>query len=240
MEKINKIICVTGASTGIGYALSKELITQGYTVIGLSRRKIIDPFIISYECDVSNISDVQRVFKDLNEKKILPNTIICGAGIYNEDTKPEFNPEKVKETMNVNFYGTMHMVQVFLNDFISKKEGHFIALSSIASFKPSARGISYSASKSAQAMAFRGLDLAYRKLGVAFSTIYLGPVKTNMWEGKESFVVTTPNKIAKNIISILESKKTVLFTPFLSTTLARIGLLIPDSLYAKLSTYLFK
>jgi tartrate/fumarate subfamily iron-sulfur-dependent hydro-lyase beta chain len=56
-------------------------------------------------------------------------------------------------------------------------------------------------------MAMRGLDSAYRKKGVIFSNVYLGPIATEMWEGKKNFLIATPQKAAAFIGRLLKNKK---------------------------------
>lgn len=236
----DKKVLVTGASSGIGKTLVSELMSQGYKVIGLARRKNLINANYSYECDVSNENDVKNVFFELKKQNIIPDTIICCAGIYEEDTTPLFDLSKVKKIIDINFFGTMNIVDTFLPNYLENKTGHFIVLSSIAAWKPSKRGISYSASKAAVAMAFRGLDLTYRDSGVNFSTVYLGPVETEMWEGKKTIILTSTKAVAKKLIEITKNPKPVSYFPLISTTLSRMSSLIPDDWYAKLSSYLFK
>ena len=244
----NKIICITGSSSGIGKALTLELLSQGCTVIGLARRKeklieieneTSDNLFVPYAIDVKNSQEIIELKNNLFEKNIIPDVIICAAGMHVYDTEP-YNSKLIRETMETNFFGSMNMVDAFLPVFLEREKGHFIVLSSIAASKPNLRGISYSASKAAISMAFRGLNLKYSKLRINFSVVCLGPVETTMWEGKKSFLVTTPQHVSKKIIGLLNKPKTIIYVPFLSTTLSRISSLIPDDWYARLSSYLLK
>lgn len=243
------IICVTGASSGIGRELSKQLVRDGHTVVGIARRKnLLDELgtelnsknFHSYGADVSNTEELKGIFKDLSAKNILPDTVVCGASISEADTDPAYNSTIVRKMMEINFFGTANIVDTFLPEFLKRRHGHFISLSSIASARPNLRGITYPASKAAVGMFFRGLDLKYKPAGTNFSTIYLGPVATTMWEGKQSFVVASPTEVALGIKRIILKPKTISYFPFLSTTLFRISRLIPDTIYAKLSSLLFK
>lgn len=220
-----KVVLVTGASQGIGKMLCLELHKAGYKVVGVARSTIDAPFEYM-TCDVSSEKDVASL-----SQKISPDIIICAAAICETDNNP-YNPELVRKTMEINFFGTMNFVNTF------KNTKHFIAISSLSAFKPNQRSISYSASKAAVAMAFRGLDM--NSTSTRYSTIYLGPVNTPMWEGKKSWIVAEPEDIAKKIIRLMENPKPVTYMPFVSTTLSRLSLLIPDALYTRISKFLFK
>lgn len=243
------IVCITGASSGIGKELSKQLIYLGHSVIAIARRKNLlqelenelgSKNFYYYEADVSDLNEIKKIKENLLAKNILPDTIVCCASIYENDTYESYSGNLVRKIFEINFFGTANIVEIFLPEFLKRNNGHFITLSSIASSRPSGRGVAYPASKAAVGMLFRGLYLRYKPSKVSFSTLYLGPVATEMWEGKHSFVVATPYKIAKRIIKLILNPKPVSFAPFLSTTLSRISVLIPDWLYARLSSILFK
>jgi NAD(P)-dependent dehydrogenase (short-subunit alcohol dehydrogenase family) len=220
-----KVVLVTGASQGIGRAICIELMKAGYRVVGVARSSIDAPFAYQV-CDVSDEKSVTEL-----AQKISPDVIICAAAICEVDNP--YNHGLVRKTMDINFFGTMNFVNTF------KNTKHFIAISSLSAFKPNQRSISYSASKAAIAMAFRGLDMN-RHSDTRFSTVYLGPVNTAMWEGKKSWILAEPEDIAKKIVQLVERPRAVVYLPFISTTLSRLSLLIPDWLYARISKFLFK
>jgi NAD(P)-dependent dehydrogenase (short-subunit alcohol dehydrogenase family) len=223
-----KIVLVTGASHGIGKAVCLELSNFGYKVVGIARSHITDASFEYHVCDVSDENAVLEL-----SKKIQPDIIICAAAINEPDNSP-YNHDAVRKTMEINFFGTMNFVNAFVN------AEHFISISSISAFKPNLQSVSYSASKAAIAMAFRGLAATNQKSSAQFSTIYLGPVNTAMWEGKKSWIVAEPEFIAQKIHKLILNPKAFIYTPFVSTALSRISLLIPDTLYTKISKFLFK
>lgn len=242
-------IVITGASSGIGKAVAEFFLKQGHCVYGIARRKhLLEeirkqhselPFFYS-TCAVENLQGVLKIKKHMDKIKFYPDMIVLGAGIYPDDIHPAYNGKLFKETFDTNVFGAMNFVDVFLPEFLQRGRGHFIALSSIAAFRSSVRGIAYPASKAAISLAFRGLDAQYRKRHVYFSTVYLGAVATSMWEGKKSFLVPTPGSIAKQIYAAIKTQKTTYFMPFLSTALFRMGLWVPDKIYNKITKLLLK
>jgi short-subunit dehydrogenase len=220
-------VLVTGASSGLGRAVSEELVRAGHMVWGLARRREMleelshtlgkNSFLYSI-CDVTRENDVERVIGEMSQHMFHPDVVIANAGTFPHDKIFPDDYKKFRESFAV----------------------HFIAISSIAAFRPNARGVGYSASKAALGMTFRGLDLMYRKRGIVFSTVYLGPVATTLWEGRRSFLIPNASTCAKDIIRIMKTRKSIYYLPFLSTFLFRISLLLPDRIYTRLSTLFFK
>jgi len=236
-------VCITGASSGIGRALTDNLIKKGHIIWGVARRKeILENMKKSYPqgkffygvCNVKNLREVLKTKKIMEKEEFYPDLIILAAGVSENDLEPSFNLKSFKETFSINLFGGINFIDAFLPDFIKKGKGQFIGLSSIAAFRPNLRGIAYPASKSALSLAFRGFDLAYRKRNIYFSIIHLGPVKTPMWEGKDSFLVISPEKIAEKISKVIITKKSVSYMPFSSTFLFRLTRPLSDGVYAKL------
>lgn len=218
-----KVVLVTGASQGLGKALCEELLRQGYKVFGVARSEKTDQNFSYLQCDVSNEHSVAEL-----SKKVNPDVIICAAGIHEKDN---YNPDLIRKTMEINYFGTMHFVTYF------KNTKQFISISSTSAFRPN-KSVSYSASKAAIGMSFR--SLAMNSNDKKFSTVYLGPVNTEMWEGRKSWIVVEPDYAAKKIIALIKNPKPIAYIPFVSTTLLRISLLIPDWLFTKIGNFLFK
>ena len=126
-------ILITGASQGIGYELGKLLLSQGHTVWGVGRRNIEVPFIYS-SCDVSNLKSVQSLRDNMRTKSFFPNIIIINAAIFENDIHPNFNYERARHVLNINLFGALNVVEVFLPEMLTQKQGHLIAISSIAAF----------------------------------------------------------------------------------------------------------
>lgn len=223
-------IVVVGASGGIGTALVRELERGGHRLYTVSRR---DPQTDA-ACDITDPAAVRAVFEKINADGFTPECVIIASGIFKDDLLPSYNRALVDENFAVNFFGALNVIDAALPRFLSAGKGHIIALSSIAAWRPNKRGVGYPASKAALANAMRGFDLAFRPQGVAFSVACVGPTRTRMWEGGDSFLAATPEKVARAIAGLVRSHAATLYTPFLSTTLARIALLVPDRLYMTL------
>ena len=237
-------VCITGASSGIGRSLTSLLVSRGHTVWAIARREAelkqlkeelqSNRFFYS-ACDVSNTGQILKVKAEMQKNNFIPDAVVVGAAVFLDDIHPQFNITAAKQVLDINLGGALNTVDAFLNDFIKQKHGHFIALSSIAAFRPNQRGIAYPASKSALGILWRGLQLAHLEKNVVFSTIYLGPVATPMWEGKkDSFLVISEKDAANRIAKLLEKPKPIAYIPYLSTAVYRLLGFLPDQWFVSL------
>lgn len=247
-------ILITGASDGIGRALAKQLSADGHLVWGVARRKELlerlqseigaDKFLFS-TCDVGNEDQSKSVLKEMKQKDFLPEVVVLNAAAFLNDADPQYNHSLLVKTFQVNVFGALFWIEAFLPDFLKRGSGKFIAISSVAAYRPNPKSISLSASKAALSMAFRGLRLRYKKENVGFSNVYLGPVATGLvpvWSsagGKPRYpFVLTREKAAEKIAGILNKKAGDYWVPFFTTLIFRLSLFLPDWVFSAAMRYL--
>jgi len=138
-----KICWVTGAGSGIGAAISKQLVNEGATVI-LSGRKMdkllavqqtIDPSAKNTFVQVLDLSEAKN-FNALTEK-IISQTgeidyLINNAGISQRAKAIETDETVLRRLMEVNFFGTVALTQSVLKSMIPQRKGCIICISSLA------------------------------------------------------------------------------------------------------------
>jgi len=207
---MEKLALVTGASSGIGEAISRKLVSRGWKVAGVARsepalKRIQEELGSSFQlhtCDVSDKMAVERVSASLVGAGQFPSLFFLNAGIAGE--KAVENPEKfdlsLHETiMAVNYFGVLSWVEFWEKPALENGGAHFVATSSINAIFALPAGSAYAASKAAIAKAFEGLSLTYFDTPLSFSVVYPGPVKTPGLAGSLPFA-WQPSKMAKYMV----------------------------------------
>lgn len=188
---MKKTVLITGASSGIGYALAQSFSLKGYAVYLIARRlnQLIQLKKEIEEqggqawieaCDITNPKQIHETA--LNCKKIMgiPDKLILNAGIsYPVDLDP-LNRDEIAKVMDTNFWGALDIIKEFLPDMIKRQKGHIIGMSSMASFISSAGSGAYSASKASLRLMLESLRLQLKPYHIDVTIICPGFIKTPM------------------------------------------------------------
>jgi len=184
---INKVIWITGASSGIGRALAIKFAKQGWQVaISARRENLLKELsqnysnIHSFPLDVTDSEMCKIAFKQITEK--FNNIEICvfGTGIHDPKSEKKFNLEKIKEIMSVNYFGTINSINSIYRYFKEKKNGQISIISSVAGYRGLPAAGAYCASKSALSSFTESLYFDMRRFNVKVSLINPGFIKTPM------------------------------------------------------------
>ncbi len=242
-------ICVIGASRGLGFALTEKFLQGGHHVWAIVRKpSSLDELCTTYPdqmrvstLDISDMHSIHAWKQEIEQEQYLPDIVIFNASILREDMSAEgYDMSSAQQIIDVNLLGTLRALDCVLPAMLSHKRGSLIFISSTASLRPSGISAAYAASKAGISMAVRSLRVRYRNSGVRFATVVLGPIATEMWEGKRSFLVPSKEKAAAAIAKFAFSNRTTLYYPAFTTWLLRLTLWLPDSIFSILSTKLLK
>lgn len=207
---LNKVALVTGASSGIGEAISRELIKRDWVVIGIARsedkldqlhKELSDSFI-PIACDVAQNEQIIRAFSSILEKGLIPSLFFLNAGIAGEpavENPDRFDLAMHERIMKVNYMGVLAWVEYWENPCRENGGANFIATSSINAIFAPPTGSAYAASKAAIAKAFEGLALTYHNSPLKFSIVFPGPVATAGLKGRLPFTWSA-EKMGKRMV----------------------------------------
>jgi dehydrogenase/reductase SDR family protein 7B len=153
----NKIVIITGASSGIGEACAIEFANRGANIVITARNldklnavaakiKKIGVEVLVVKCDVSIQSECENMVKEAVSKFGRIDTLINNAGISMRAVFNVMDVDVLERVMNINFYGTVYCTKYAL-PYILKNKGSIVGVSSIAGYVGLPARTGYSASK---------------------------------------------------------------------------------------------
>ncbi|MNM56184.1 putative oxidoreductase [compost metagenome] len=171
MEHIqNKVVIITGASSGIGEATAKLLAQNGAKVVLAARREdrlqaIVDEIrqgggnAFSVKADVVSAEDMKNLAKFTLNTHGRIDVLINNAGIMPNSKLSELRVEEWDQMIDVNIKGVLYGIAAVLPTMREQKSGHIISLSSTAGYHVSPASAVYSATKFAVRAISEGLRL---------------------------------------------------------------------------------
>jgi NAD(P)-dependent dehydrogenase (short-subunit alcohol dehydrogenase family) len=187
-----KIAVITGGNSGIGLATAKRFVAEGAYVFITGRRKPeldkavaeIGKNVTAFQGDVSNLDDLDRLYKQVSTTKGKIDILFANAGIVEPVTTPYVTPEHYDKTFDINARGAYFTVQKalpFLND------GASIILNGSGAWQ---KGIpiysTYSATKAALRSFVRTWAAEFGPRGIRANVISPGPIETPIIDGQFS------------------------------------------------------
>ncbi|MDA9188756.1 SDR family NAD(P)-dependent oxidoreductase [Candidatus Pelagibacter sp.] len=239
-----KVIWITGASSGIGKALAIKFAENGWLVAASARRenllnelKKINQSIIPFPLDVTEIDSCKLVAKNIIKQ--FDNIDICvfGTGMHDPKSEKRFNLDKIREIMEVNYFGTMNSINSIYDYFSEKKNGQISIISSVAGYRGLPAAGAYCASKSALTSFAESLNFDMQMKNVRVSLISPGFIKTPMTDQNDfpMPMIKTPEFAADEIYKGLVTKKGFeIHFPKAFTYFLKFLQMLPSSLYFKL------
>lgn len=212
---------VTGASAGLGRALTARLANSGYRVGVIARREdrlreLGEQFPGQIEIavvDVSDLAALQEAIDNLVGQLGGLDLCIANAGIGRPNLDLQLDPDR--ETIEVNVLGFVATVLAAARYFAKQGRGHIVGISSVAALRSNASAPAYNASKAFELSYLEALAVSLTRFGVDVTDIRPGFVYTEMTEKNEKmFWVATPDVAAEHIYrAILKKKRVAYITP---------------------------
>jgi NADP-dependent 3-hydroxy acid dehydrogenase YdfG len=136
----NKLVVITGASSGIGEATAKAFAAAGYPVLLLARRLDLMeamqlPNSICREVDVLDLDGMRTAIAEAEEKYGKVDCIVNNAGVMINGNPAEQDPEDWQRMLDVNIRGVLNGIHLVLSDMVERKTGTIINMGSIAGRK---------------------------------------------------------------------------------------------------------
>ena len=176
------MIIVTGASRGLGKAITERLIENGEKVFGLARS--IDGLDIdSIKCDVSDYSSVKNAAREVKRMKAPVKAFINAAGVASMNMAVTTDQSTVQKLIQTNLVGTIYCCQLFAPIMLRQKNGSFINFSTIAVALALKGESVYAASKAGVEAFSRTFAREMADFNVRVNCIAPGPIRTDLLRG---------------------------------------------------------
>ena len=235
---------VTGASSGIGYEISKYLAKRGYDIIAVARnKKALETLKSQIKTNVQIIcmdlsiqDNCFKLYEKLKDDEV--DVLINNAGFGMYGNFDVLDVEKEIKMINVNILACDILTKLFLKKMKEKNHGYILNVGSIAGFMPGPLMSSYYASKSYVVKLTEGIrkELKKSKSGVSISVLCPGPVNTNFNETAGVKFAVKPlssEYVAKYAIDMMFKKKLII-VPGCMIKIARfLSKFAPDNIVAE-------
>jgi len=191
-----KVTIISGASRGIGRAVSLRLAHEGHFVVILARNAEeigeleheIDEAggkALSFVCDISDEQQVNDVVAEVLRDFHRIDCVVNNAGIGVFKPAEEISVEDWERVMNVNVKGSFLLTRAVLPHMKAVGAGHIVGIASDVAKRTFAAGSLYTASKYAQHAFFESLRREVRSLGIKVSVVYPGLVDTYFHQAEQ-------------------------------------------------------
>lgn len=231
-ELKDKVVIVTGASSGIGASLVKTLAQEGSKVVLASRneealRQVANGCPGSSECviiptDVTNHTACKELIDKTVQKLGRIDVLIANAGLSMRAMTHEATLEVFKRVMDVNFYGTLYCLHAALPHLL-KSRGVVVGISSVSGFKGLPARAGYAASKYAINGLLEAVKIENLKTGLHVLTVCPGFATSNIrinalgangepqgFSPRDENKMMHPDQVARSVLNAIKRRRNFL------------------------------
>jgi uncharacterized protein len=225
MDFQDRVVLITGASSGIGRCLALDLAARGAIVVGCGRSlerleelatelRRGSPACTVIKCDVSRLDQVRAMVTNVLSEFGKIDILINNAGVGMRKPFVETSISVIEEIMKINYLGTFYCTHEVLPSMITRRSGHIVNISSVAGKIGTLNVAAYCASKFAINGLSESLYHELKPLGIHVSVVCPGPVRTDFNKSfadlppkSPSFLVVSPEFVSATVIKAIERKR---------------------------------
>ncbi len=244
MDSFSKTVLITGASSGIGEGVARELARRGARVGLVARRadalaevvRKIDATAgraLALAADVQDAASIRAAADRMRAAFGSIDVLIANAGIATSSDASQLNAEEVASVINVNVIGAANSVAAVLPGMVERGQGHLVAISSLAAYRGLPKSAAYCASKAGVSAFFESLRLDLAPKGIDVTIIHPGFIKTPLTAGRTAkmpYLMELDDAVAK-IVRVIERRKKSYAFPWQLATIVRAGMVMPNFMY---------
>ena len=242
---------VTGASSGIGYEISKYLSKKGYDIIAIARdREKLEELkkecltkVDSYIVDLSKREEVLNIYKEIKQYDI--DILVNNAGFGAFGNFEDIEMDRNLSMIDVNITALSILTSLVLKDMKTKNKGYILNIGSVAGFLPGPLMAEYYATKAYVLKLTQGIkkELQKEKSKVSISVCCPGPVSTNFNNVagvRFNLKSKTSDYVAKKAVDGMLNRKTII-CPGISEKFVKLSRKVfSDNILAEVTYYMQK
>jgi len=229
---LNKTVIITGATSGLGKAITKILLEKGAKVVAISRSeeslKGLKNELVSFaenlfliKADVTFKKDCKYIFKTVEDELKTADLLINNAGVGLRCEVEEIDELDLRKVFDTNFFGAFYMMQYGISFFKRQGKGTIVNICSLGVKRPVPFTAGYTASKAALSTLADAARLELKKDGISVLCAYPGSISTDFRknalgkpypENEVRLSRLLPEIAAKRIIRGIEKGKIEIYT----------------------------
>ena len=193
-QNMQKVILITGASSGFGKATAELLAQRGHIVYGTSRTTKEHPSVHFLNMDVRDRESIASGVRQIIEKEGRIDVLVNNAGMGIGGSLELATPEEIDLQIGTNFMGCVNMCQAVLPHMRKQRQGRIINLSSIGGIMGLPYQGYYSASKFAIEGFSEALSAEVKGFGITVSMVEPGDFATGFTASRKNSTLTLENE----------------------------------------------
>jgi len=250
------VALVTGASSGIGADLARELARDGYDLVVTGRR--VEPMdtlaeelkahgasTIVVAADLSQAGAAARLVEEIESQRVTIDVLINNAGVGAHGRFDQADPARLVEMLQVNIVALTELTRLLLPGMVARRSGRVMLVASTASFQPGPQMAVYFATKAYVLSLGEAIAYELRGTGVTITTVCPGATATNFAKVAETEnlallksslnPVMSSAEVARIGYKALKAGRRVVVTGLLNKIMAITGRLVPRAVSLSLA-----
>jgi short-subunit dehydrogenase len=236
-------VWVTGASSGIGAALVRELAGRGCRVAASARRAekleelaaTAGGEVLPVPADVTDREAMLAAADTVRDSFGAIDLAILNAANWDQFRVESWDTEVIRRHFDTNVLGMVHGVEAVLADMRRRRSGAIAGMASLAGYRGLPRSEAYGATKAAEINMLESLRIDLRPLGISVHTVCPGFVRTDL-TAKNTFpmpFMLDADDAARRIARGLERGKAEIAFPLPMLALMKVAKVVPVRLWAE-------
>jgi short-subunit dehydrogenase len=210
---------VTGTSSGIGQAITQNLLQSDWRVVGISRRQahFESEHYTHLCCDLTETSHIPEITQTILKTHGPLNALVNNAGVGHFAPHEELSPAQIQELVSLNLLAPLLMTRGFLRS-LKETRGNVISISSFSALESSSFGAAYAATKAGLKHFGDSLFDEVRKSGVKVTTVTPDITRTPFYDEltfapeEDPAAAVTPECVGQVVMQILSQRPQTITT----------------------------